>query len=329
MRGLWCVVATCSAFALVHRVGGQNLVPNPSFEAYTECPSNYSQFGRTISWESIQGSPDLFNACCPSDAVDVPLNFIGDQAAHDGIGYAGVGTARMYSKEHMQAELNAPLVPGIATSISMWVSPGGFGITGTTSPQLASSRIGLRFSVERLDYFSEFGQFDFDTAVVFMTDVLSDTSAWQQLSGVFYPDSAYRYVQLGNFFSDENTVVEMLDPMGDVAAAYAFVDAVCVSQIQGGCGVINGLAPSSAIGPGVEVLSTDDVITIMVREGQGPVSNIMLTDTRGRVHARLPRVEGGTTGRIPFAHASTSLYQVTYQEPNGRVGVTRFLYVQP
>lgn len=314
---------------LVARAAAQNLVPNPSFEEYTECPSSYPQFDRVAAWESIQGSPDLFNACCVSDTVDVPLNFFGEQAAHDGNGYVGVGTAEMFCKEYMQAALSASLTPHVATFVSMWVSPGGFGIAGTTSPQLVSSGIGLRFSVEPLDYFTAYGEFDFDTAVIFMADVLNDTASWQQLSGIFYPDSAYGYVQIGNFFSDPNTSAEMLDPAGDWECAYAFVDDVCVSQIEGICDVMNGLSPLRAIGLGLEVLSSDGVVSISVGEGRGPLFNIMLIDALGRVHATLPRAEAGITIRLPFVHRSAGLYQVIYQEPNGRVCVTRFLHVQP
>ncbi|MBP9081398.1 MAG: hypothetical protein KBF80_14210 [Flavobacteriales bacterium] len=316
--------------ALVSPVGvAQNLVPNGSFEEYMECPSTYSQFARVVAWESIQGSPDLLNACCASDSAGVPLNFLGDQPAYEGVGYAGVGTAGLFCKEYMQVELTMPMIPGVPTYVSMRVSPGGFGVPGTTSPQLVSSGIGLRFSVQRLDYFITHGQFDYDTAVVFMSEILNDTASWQNVSGILIPDSAYRYAQIGNFFSSENTITDTLDIMGDWGCAYSFIDAVCVSQSEGVCDVASGIDLLTGLDPAPQVSLSDGVLSIRVPEGHNALMNALLTDPVGRMQAMVPRIEEGTTALLPFAHRSAGIYMLAYQMTNGRVGVVRFVHIQP
>jgi hypothetical protein len=309
-------------------VFGQNLVPNPSFEEYTLCPTNMAQIDRAIGWESIQASPDLFNACGLNDTVNVPANFFGYQEAYYGQGYAGIGTAELYTKEALQAELTTALVPGIPTYVSMQVSPGGYGIVGTTSPRLASSGIGIRFSVAPLNLSSFYGQYDFDTAVVWMEQVLNDTASWVSVSGVFVPDSAYRFIQIGNFFSDANTMIEVLNANGDWGGAYAFVDNVCVSLASGECQV--------AIA--VEDLGVpSETLIVTVSNGHLLIKG---ADTRRAYHGQIvdalgrfitPVLSFPTTGyeSIDLQHWRTGVYLLNYWSSAGQRGSVRFVHVQP
>lgn len=72
-------------------IHAQNLVPNPDFESYDNCPSNIGGgFLHCIPWENgNNGTSDYFNACDVTGFVDVPSNVFGDQLAHSGDGYAG------------------------------------------------------------------------------------------------------------------------------------------------------------------------------------------------------------------------------------------------
>src|SRR5687767_1200204 len=74
--------------------GQTNLVPNPSFEQFTNCPATNSQLNYCNSWVNIYGSitPDYFNSCAtvPS-GVSLPSNMMGFQNARTGNGYVGVG----------------------------------------------------------------------------------------------------------------------------------------------------------------------------------------------------------------------------------------------
>ncbi len=307
----------------------QNLVPNPSFEEYTACPSTLSQFDRAVAWEWLQGSPDLFNECCIGDTVGVPYSFLGYQEAYEGQGYAGIGTGFLYSKEYIQAELASALIPGVPTYISMRVSPGGFGVPGITSPSLAASGLGMRFSVDHLPYFSEFGQYEFDTALVYMTDVLNDTAVWRQLSGVVIPDSAYRYIQVGNFIAEENIDFEVLDPSGDSPTSYAFVDAVCVSQTEGVCEIGNWVVSHSTYvqGPTIQILN--DVVTISVWEGQADLLDGRFVDAVGRTLVHVPKVVAGSNWSTPFRLPAKGVYMLQFRNSLERIGVIRFLHVQP
>ncbi|MBL7951819.1 MAG: hypothetical protein JNM62_08865 [Flavobacteriales bacterium] len=306
----------------------QNLVPNPSFEEYTECPTDISQFDRTIGWESIQGSPDLFNNCSASDTVNVPLNFLGSQQAFEGQGYAGVLTAEFFAKEMIQCQLVTALEIGVPTAISFRVSPGGFGVPGIMSPELASSGMGLRFSVEPLPYFTFWGQYTFNDAVIHMTEVLNDTSSWNELSTLFVPDSNYRYLQIGNFFGDDATQVEVLDPNGDGGYAYAFVDNVCVSQVEGFCEVGSGFAMlGHRLSPTVHVVGGSLVLTLP--EGHPALEQIWLSDAIGRSLAVVPAPFTGCAVQISLAANAAGVFLLHYRTVQGLESVVRFILVEP
>ena len=69
---------------------GQNLVPNPSFEDYLECPDSRYDVDLAFPWTSYGLSPDYFNACDETNVVGVPYSSIyGYQYPYHGIGQTG------------------------------------------------------------------------------------------------------------------------------------------------------------------------------------------------------------------------------------------------
>ena len=68
----------------------QNLVPNPSFEDFTTCPTTLGTGGplQCIPWIGIN-SADYFNVC-GGFLIGVPINILGYQEARTGAAYAGI-----------------------------------------------------------------------------------------------------------------------------------------------------------------------------------------------------------------------------------------------
>src|ERR1700741_3310729 len=67
-----------------------NLVPNPSFENFSQCPNGQAQLSYANSWIQPTGNtPDYFNACANPAFIGIPHNFIGSQNARTGTAYAG------------------------------------------------------------------------------------------------------------------------------------------------------------------------------------------------------------------------------------------------
>ncbi len=228
----------------------QNLVPNPSFESFTECPNGLSQIDRVNDWSTAGGSPDYFNACAQT-AVGVPFNFMGFEWPSSGNGYVGAITYPSWNKEFVQCKLTEPLEVGVVTYVSMRVSPGGYGSWPPPSATLVSSHIGLRLSVDSLRPDTQppsipgwIDEYELADAVIYMADLLNDTSGWAYLTTSFVADSAYQFMQIGNFYADSVCSYSVIgDTIANSYYAYAFIDDVCLSTNTDGCG--HALVPPS------------------------------------------------------------------------------------
>jgi len=51
----------------------QNLVPNPSFEQYSECPDGPGKIAFAYPWKSVVGGCDYFHECAPI-VVGIPIS---------------------------------------------------------------------------------------------------------------------------------------------------------------------------------------------------------------------------------------------------------------
>lgn len=270
-------------FSLPLASSAQNLVVNPSFEDYTTCPNDISQIDLVFGWTNLFISPDYFNACA-DDTASVPFNALGNQLPSDGNGYAGIGTYPAGGQEYLQGELMEALEPGVLTYVSMRVAPGGFGYATWTSPRLASSHVGLRFSTEPLDFLTAYGALHFNNAVLYLPTVLDDTSAWTVLSTSYIPDSAYRYLQIGTFFNDGLVGWSVLDANGDWDVAYSFVDQVCVSKVIGECDPIASMhGEAFPLRPSALVINHSLELPIGAWGLDGVVEQLCLFDSRGRL----------------------------------------------
>ena len=105
--------ATAGAVMLFAPIWGQNLVPNGSFEEFTECPQATGYWA--TDWTGPYGSPDFFHRCAPGDVCSVPFNNMGYQEPAQGDGYMGFATylhGCPLCREVIAAELTEPLQVG-------------------------------------------------------------------------------------------------------------------------------------------------------------------------------------------------------------------------
>src|SRR5687768_2852373 len=113
----WMAISVASCCVIPSPASSQNLIPNPGFEAFSECPGNYSEAAhefRAEGWRSAtMGSPDHFHSCSVGEA-DVPHNWAGVSEAFEGNGYAGIylwmNDASNSYREYLQCKLLQPLI---------------------------------------------------------------------------------------------------------------------------------------------------------------------------------------------------------------------------
>lgn len=207
----------------------QNLIPNPGFELYSNCPSTLGQVNRCLDWLDIEKTPDYFNSCEMPNIVNVPFNYFGYQPAHSGCGYCGlihhIEDPNPPWKEYIQAQLGSTLIVGIKYYFSFNVALSDGSLNGSYTS--GSNKMGFRLST--MSYLpGNNGSPATDNFATFYSDsIITDTINWTTLRGSIIADSAYNYITFGNFFDPLNTQHVFLT--GIDTNSYYYIDDVCLS----------------------------------------------------------------------------------------------------
>ncbi len=112
------------AFTYVVTIGAQsNLIPNPGFEEYHECPTFLSDFNGVVKFwfTPSAGTPNYYNVCGKNPEVGVPNNYFGVKASISGAAYVGIMTSNAF-REYISVPLTAPLRAGQAYRLSLYTS---------------------------------------------------------------------------------------------------------------------------------------------------------------------------------------------------------------
>jgi gliding motility-associated-like protein len=206
-----------------HYIGAQvNLVPNPSFEEYSQCPNFYGQIDYLSSWYSANNTPDYFNECGITPA-SVPTNFAGNQFAHSGYGYIGIGTydGILNTREMIGVKLNQSLVSNKYYCIGLYISLG-------EAFKYASNNIGVYLSNNTIILTNY--QFDIIPNINFQQIVLDSTS-WVYIQGYYKAIGGEDYITIGNFFDNNNTELDIIKE-SSTPFAYYYIDDVSVVECE-------------------------------------------------------------------------------------------------
>jgi len=226
-------IITCLQFTGV--LMAQNVVKNPSFEEYVNCPKHLGNFDAdVISWSTpTEGSTDYFNGC--STAMGTPKNFNGSQPADFGKGYAGL---YLYApddyREYLQAELTAPLIKGEKYRVSFYVSL-------AERSDFAIKEFGVLFSKNKMEVsgkkelskkkmYQQKGN-AYNYMEIGYSNFYSDTQDWILVHSQFTAKGTERFLTIGNFKS--NTRTRMFKTKRKAKqGAYYYVDLVLVEPLS-------------------------------------------------------------------------------------------------
>ncbi len=188
---------------------GQNLVKNPSFEDFVNCPNHLGSFDENVThWSTpTDGSTDYFNRC--STAMGTPKNFNGSQSANFGHGYAGL---YLYApddyREYLQAELSETLVKGKKYRVSFYVSL-------AERSDFAVKDFGVLFSKDKIQvpgkkelskrkrYTSPIVNYNF--MEIGYSNFYSDTKDWILVNTQFTAKGTEKFMTVGNFKTNART----------------------------------------------------------------------------------------------------------------------------
>lgn len=181
----------------------QNLIRNPSFEAYSECPSATEQFvGYVDNWYSYIATPDYNNLCGYAPYANQENFFPRTGQGNSGLLYYNFNGPNV-AREYMQGEIITPLIAGQSYYFEYYVHP--------TFPSIATNRQGAHFTTELITEtpdptspnLAEF-YLDLEPHIQNLDYVYTDFE-WTKVSGCYIASGGEQYVMLGNFASNQDT----------------------------------------------------------------------------------------------------------------------------
>ncbi len=262
----------------------QNLVPNPSFEEYLECPFSTAELdNQVVDWYSWSDTPDFFHEC--SNDLDgfagVPENVWGYQWPMTGSGYAGVSTF-MFIDPNLREYMAAPLLESLVIGQSYYVSFHASLYNGGNKVNwvCATNHLGLRFFKDpNYTHFPPDQSFQPDNfAHLDYTEILTDSVGWTRIEGTFIADENYNWLAIGNFFTDENTTTQILNDTGLCWGMY-YIENVCVAANATDCDYL-----LSSIDHSLEhdvLMFPNPVSRVLNVQSSKPISQIEVCDAIG------------------------------------------------
>jgi len=178
-------------------LGQVNLVPNPGFDEWDNCPMNDGNVGGfTKDWYIAKDSPDYYNACNTS-IFGTPYNGSGYQIPRSGTAYMG---AAMYSAfntifvpmEMFQVKLKQKLVGGKKYCVTFYVTP-------SNESGYFTNCLEVFFSATTEFYPNVIVDGSVIPQINTSGNIIGDTAAWTEINGSFIANGGEEYMTLGCF----------------------------------------------------------------------------------------------------------------------------------
>ncbi|MBC9811869.1 gliding motility-associated C-terminal domain-containing protein [Crocinitomicaceae bacterium CZZ-1] len=189
-------------FIVVSLKAQENLVPNPSFDEYTECPDYEGQLNYATGWfKANLATSDYMNLCATYIYNTIPQNAVGYQYPKIGNGYAhsinfGSGS------EYMECRLSESLKANKLYLISVYVSL-------TETSQYWVEKLGIRFTKDTL-YRNDLQRWT--EADAYFEGIKNDTANWQCLTTCYLAKGGEQFLTIGMFDEWDNYIYYPVQP---------------------------------------------------------------------------------------------------------------------
>jgi len=292
-----------------------NLVPNPSFEQYTICPTSDNQIQYAAPWfNPTLGTSDYYNACFTGGGfnMDVPDNWIGYQNARTGMGYSGIAVFPAQNppsyREYIEVKLSDSLQSGKKYYVSFYVSL-------ADSVRYATDDIGAYFSNDsifsnsdiNLLYTPQFSNPD--------GNMLTNKTDWVQVFGEFIAQGGEQFMTIGNFKDDLNTDTIFVgggDSNYFLTTIYYYIDDVCISDNPDTCNVQTSIGEHSLQNAIILYPNpTKDNVNIKLPITNGNIPLMKIYDLLGNVKAHYFLQQSNNSIKLPNLRAG--IYIVEFQ----------------
>lgn len=207
--------------------GQVNLIPNPSFEDYSECSTSpLIQFLNNWFIPEGGGSSDYFNTCINPvwPIMGVPNNSFGMQPPRTGNGYCGFGTFEdgFDAKEYLRVDLIEELKPNRIYCLSFWLSL-------SDSSSYETDRVHAYFSSVDTPVFDDSYLLP-NAQIEIITGFGMSTNDWVYFSGEFLAEGGEKFLTIGNFQQNNQIQYVFLGQNQIPQYAYYYIDDVSLTE---------------------------------------------------------------------------------------------------
>ena len=297
----------CLCLFLSLKVSAQNLVLNPSFEDTITCPIGTWAMQCRYWYSASVGSPDYFSEqpdiFCSTSYV--PQNQVGFQYARTGIAYVGLGpfvstTFPSFAnrREYIGGGLSDTLKHGHEYCVSFYVSV-------AEEFKYVVDGIGLYLSVDSAVDYTINTNLSFVPQISNLAgNIIYDTLNWVQISGSYIANSGEKYLTIGNFKDDANTMIDSTSSTAN--SAYYFIDDVSVIDCTVGINEVNDNKDVGRLypNPANTVVYYENVL------GEDESGKVKLMDMLGKEIKEYKLTKGSNLISIPVSELSKGVYMV-------------------
>jgi len=216
-----------------NHTNSQNLVPNPSFEIFIDCSTDFYPISNATNWSGMQ-TPDYFNSCIvpmgPA-CTDVPKNSFGFQFPKTGNGYGGIVCYYATDfREYIQVKLNQKLSSGVNYCVELNIS------LADTS-KWAIDKLGVYFSSDTNVYpYATIASPPFYSFTNYIPQIesdtlMTDTVNWKSIEGILLGTGNEEYMTIGNFRNDSTTDTITIRGNSPSPLSYYYIDDISVEKV--------------------------------------------------------------------------------------------------
>jgi OOP family OmpA-OmpF porin len=234
LLSVFFIVLSCFGFA-------QNLVPNGSFENFSQCPLNTDFIYYSAGWfqpNKVLGlsvnqcsSSDYYNSCGDSTSfVSIPKNYFGYQFARTGDAYIGLALYTPFEnqdggREYAEIKLNQELDSGKKYNLKYYISM-------ANNSRYSITKFDAHFSNDSLFSSSFVAMNILVTPQVQYNGRINDTLNWTEISGSFIATGLENFLTIGNFHDGAlcDSATAQIPGLVNCCAAYYYIDDVSLTE---------------------------------------------------------------------------------------------------
>ena len=209
----------------------QNLVPNFNFEKKVGCPLSLGKINYCNDWFALFNfSVDYFSKCDLTNIVGVPNNVFGYQDARSDSSMIGLisYSTTSNSREYVSVRLINSLQKDNFYKLTFYLSL-------ANNCRFAISNFGTFFSKDSIANRCNMSGGVMDCLLPQVLSrgdrILNDTLNWMKVEAVYLADGGEKFITLGNFYDDVNTIIDTININAPQGSAYYYVDDVSLYRV--------------------------------------------------------------------------------------------------